>query len=284
MKVLVNGQLLKRDAAAIDIEDRGYQFGDGIYEVIRVYEGVLYGLREHAERFFRSAAEIGIDLPFSIEDLEWKLEKLVQENGVESGGVYIQTTRGVAPRKHQYEAGLAPQTTAYTFPVKKPENEQAHGVSAITDKDLRWLRCDIKSLNLLYNVMIKQKAYETGAYEAVLIRDGIVTEGTSSNVYAVKDGVVRTHPANQLILNGITRMNILELIQKNGWKLEEEPVTEEELRQAEEIFISSTTSEVIPVVTLDGEAVGSGAPGPLTKQLQAAFQESIQQAIGISSS
>ncbi|ADV95950.1 MULTISPECIES: D-amino-acid transaminase [Bacillus] len=282
MKVLVNGQLIGRSEASIDLEDRGYQFGDGIYEVIRVYKGVLFGLREHAERFFRSAAEIGISLPFSIEDLEWDLQKLVQENAVSEGAVYIQTTRGVAPRKHQYEAGLEPQTTAYTFTVKKPEQEQAYGVAAITDEDLRWLRCDIKSLNLLYNVMTKQKAYEAGAFETILLRDGVVTEGTSSNVYAVINGTVRTHPANRLILNGITRMNILGLIEKNGIKLDETPVSEEELKQAEEIFISSTTAEIIPVVTLDGQSVGSGKPGPVTKQLQAAFQESIQQAASIS--
>lgn len=155
-------------------------------------------------------------------------------------------------------------------------------MAAITDEDLRWLRCDIKSLNLLYNVMTKQRAYEAGAFEAILLRDGVVTEGTSSNVYAVINGTVRTHPANRLILNGITRMNILGLIEKNGIKLDETPVSEEELKQAEEIFISSTTAEIIPVVTLDGQSVGSGKPGPVTKQLQAAFQESIQQAASIS--
>ncbi|MEC0250681.1 D-amino-acid transaminase [Bacillus halotolerans] len=282
MKILVNGQLVKRNEASVDVEDRGYQFGDGIYEVIRVYKGVLFGLREHAERLFRSAGEIGISLPFSLEDLEWDLQKLVQENAVSDGAVYIQTTRGVAPRKHQYEAGLEPQTTAYTSSVKKPEQEQTYGVSAITDEDLRWLRCDIKSLNLLYNVMAKQKAYEAGAFEGILIRDGIVTEGTSSNVYAVLNGTVQTHPANRMILNGITRMKILDLIVKNGIELDEKPVTEEELRQAEEIFISSTTAEIVPVVTLDGKSVGSGVPGPVTKQLQAAFQESIQQAARVS--
>ncbi|MBL4964286.1 D-amino-acid transaminase [Bacillus halotolerans] len=282
MKILVNGQLVERNEASVDVEDRGYQFGDGIYEVIRVYKGVLFGLREHAERLFRSAGEIGISLPFSLEDLEWDLQKLVQENAVSDGAVYIQTTRGIAPRKHQYEADLEPQTTAYTFSVKKPEQEQTYGVSAITDEDLRWLRCDIKSLNLLYNVMAKQKAYEAGAFEGILIRDGIVTEGTSSNVYAVLNGTVRTHPANRMILNGITRMKILDLIVKNGIELDEKPVTEEELRQAEEIFISSTTAEIVPVVTLDGKSVGSGVPGPVTKQLQAAFQESIQQAARVS--
>lgn len=283
MKALVNGQLIDREEAAVDIEDRGYQFGDGVYEVIRVYNGALFGLREHIVRLFRSAAEIGIALPFSAEDIEWDLQKLVQENKLIDGGVYIQTTRGKAPRKHQYDKGLEPQTTAYTFSVKKPENEQKVGAQAITAEDKRWLRCDIKSLNLLYNVMIKQKAYEAGAYEAVLIRDGAVTEGTSSNVYAVINGTVRTHPANELILNGITRIKLLELMKENGIEVREKPLTEDELRGADEIFISSTTSELIPIVTLDGKPVGSGAPGPVAKTILEAFQSRIQQEIGVQS-
>ncbi|ARW38213.1 MULTISPECIES: D-amino-acid transaminase [Bacillus] len=283
MKALVNGQLIDREEAAVDIEDRGYQFGDGVYEVIRVYNGALFGLREHIVRLFRSAAEIGIALPFSAEDIEWDLQKLVQENKLIDGGVYIQTTRGKAPRKHQYDKGLEPQTTAYTFSVKKPENEQKAGAQAITAEDKRWLRCDIKSLNLLYNVMIKQKAYEAGAYEAVLIRDGAVTEGTSSNVYAVINGTVRTHPANELILNGITRIKLLELMKENGIEVREKPLTEDELRGADEIFISSTTSELIPIVTLDGKPVGSGAPGPVAKTILEAFQSRIQQEIGVQS-
>lgn len=283
MKALVNGQLIDREEAAVDIEDRGYQFGDGVYEVIRVYNGALFGLREHIVRLFRSAAEIGIALPFSAEDIEWDLQKLVQENKLIDGGVYIQTTRGKAPRKHQYDKGLEPQTTAYTFSVKKPENEQKAGAQAITAEDKRWLRCDIKSLNLLYNVMIKQKAYEAGAYEAVLIRDGAVTEGTSSNVYAVINGIVRTHPANELILNGITRIKLLELMKENGIEVREKPLTEDELRGADEIFISSTTSELIPIVTLDGKPVGSGAPGPVAKTILEAFQSRIQQEIRVQS-
>ncbi|ATV00737.1 D-amino-acid transaminase [Bacillus velezensis] len=283
MKTLVNGQLIDREEAAVDIEDRGYQFGDGVYEVIRVYNGALFGLREHIDRLFRSAAEIGITLPFSAEDIEWDLQKLVQENKLIDGGVYMQTTRGKAPRKHQYDEGLEPQTTAYTFSVKKPENEQKAGAQAITAEDKRWLRCDIKSLNLLYNVMIKQKAYEAGAYEAVLIRDGAVTEGTSSNVYAVINGTVRTHPANELILNGITRMKLLELMKENGIEVREKALTEDELRDADEIFISSTTAELIPIVTLDGKPVGSGAPGPVAKTIQEAFQSHIQQELGVQS-
>ncbi|MFN2746879.1 MULTISPECIES: D-amino-acid transaminase [Bacillus] len=275
MKVLFNGRLVERSECAVDIEDRGYQFGDGVYEVIRIYNGSFYTLDEHIARFYKSASEIGIVLPFSETELKGKLKELIEVNQAQDGGLYLQVTRGKAPRKHQYEAGLTPQVTAYTFPIKKPEQEQQNGVSAITADDLRWLRCDIKSLNLLYNVMIKQKASEVSSFEAILVRDGFVTEGTSSNVYAVKQNVIYTHPATNLILNGITRMKLLELFAKNGWKHEEKAITKEELLTADEVFISSTTSEVIPVTVIDGQEIGTGTPGPLTKEVQKAMQNSI---------
>ncbi|MEC1261736.1 D-amino-acid transaminase [Bacillus swezeyi] len=275
MKVFFNGRLIERSECAVDIEDRGYQFGDGVYEVIRIYNGSFYTLNEHIARFFKSAAEIGIDLPFSEAELKGELKELIEANQVQDGGLYLQATRGKAPRKHQYEAGLTPQVTAYTFPIQKPEKEQQHGVSVITADDLRWLRCDIKSLNLLYNVMIKQKASEASSFEAILIRDGVVTEGTSSNVYAVKQNVIYTHPATNLILNGITRMKLLELFAKNGWQHKEKAITKDELLSADEVFISSTTAEVIPVTVIDGQKVGTGTPGPLTKEVQKAMQNSI---------
>ncbi|MEH6971969.1 D-amino-acid transaminase [Bacillus sp. JJ675] len=275
MKVLFNGRLMDRSECAVDIEDRGYQFGDGVYEVIRIYNGTLYTLDEHVARFFKSAAEIRIDLPFSEDELKSDLKGLIKANQVQDGGLYLQATRGTAPRKHQYPAGLDPQVTAYTFPIKKPVNEQQTGVSVITEEDLRWLRCDIKSLNLLYNVMIKQKAHEASSFEAILVRDGLVTEGTSSNVYAVKDQVIYTHPATNLILNGITRRTLLELIQKNGWQYEEKAMSKDELMNADEVFISSTTAEVIPVTVIDGQNVGTGVPGPRTKEVQKALEEHI---------
>lgn len=275
MKVLFNGRLMERSECAVDIEDRGYQFGDGVYEVIRIYNGSLYTLDEHIARFFKSAAEIGIVLPFSEAELKGELKGLIKANQVDDGGLYLQATRGTAPRKHQYKPGPTPQVTAYTFPIKKPVNEQENGVSVITEDDLRWLRCDIKSLNLLYNVMIKQKAHEASSFEAILIRDGFVTEGTSSNVYAVKQNVIYTHPASNLILNGITRRTLLELFRKNGWQHEEKAITKDELMNADEVFISSTTAEVIPVTVIDGQNIGTGAPGPLTKEVQKALQDNI---------
>ncbi|MGE1235520.1 D-amino-acid transaminase [Bacillus altitudinis] len=275
MKVLYNGDFIEKKDAHVDIEDRGYQFGDGVYEVIRVYNGTLFTLKEHTERLFKSAKEIGIHLQGTVSDMEENLKKLVADNQVIDGGVYIQVTRGVAPRKHQYGV-LTPQITAYTFQVKKPIQEQTAGVKALLSEDLRWLRCDIKSLNLLYNVMEKQKASEAGAFEAILIRDGFVTEGTSSNVYAVIDGVIRTHPANHLILNGITRRKLLEVCQEEGCRVEETRMSKDELLHAQEIFISSTTAEVIPIVEIDGQQVGKGVPGEITKRVQEGFQKKIK--------
>lgn len=278
MKVLWNGSIIDRSESKVDIEDRGYQFGDGVYEVIRVYNGEMFTANGHIERLFNSAKEINIELSFEKKDLEQQFNELLRENHVQEGGIYFQITRGVAPRKHQYKNGIQPQTVGYTFSVKKPEEEQTNGVAAITAEDLRWLRCDIKSLNLLYNVMTKQKASGEGAFEAVLIRDGAVTEGTSSNIFAVKDGKVYTHPANHLILNGITRRELLNIFEIEQIPFEEKAITEQELASVDELFLTSTTAEVVSIITLDGKAVGSGKPGEVTKSVQEAFQKRIKPA------
>ncbi|ALC80583.1 MULTISPECIES: D-amino-acid transaminase [Bacillus] len=275
MKVLWNGSIMDRSESKVDIEDRGYQFGDGVYEVIRIYNGEMFAQKEHIDRLFNSANEIGIELAFEKKDLEQQFNELIQENQVSEGGIYFQISRGVAPRKHQYKKDIQPQTVGYTFSLKKPEEEQTNGVAAITAQDMRWLRCDIKSLNLLYNVMTKQKASEQGAFEAVLIRDGYVTEGTSSNIFAVKDGEVYTHPVNHLILNGITRRELLNIFENEHIPFEEKAITEEELGSVDELFMASTTAEVIPIITLDGKDVGSGKPGNVTRKVQEAFQKRI---------
>ncbi|MDA7028141.1 D-amino-acid transaminase [Bacillus sp. CLL-7-23] len=275
MKVLFNGRFVERSECKVDIEDRGYQFGDGVYEVIRVYNGTFYLLHEHIARLFRSASEIELVLPFSEAELRDQLKELIIINKVDDGGIYLQVTRGTAPRKHQYKPGLKPQFIAYPLPVEKPVFQQQTGVSVITAEDLRWLRCDIKSLNLLYNVMAKQKAYEASAFEAILLRGGVVTEGTTSNVFVVKHQIIYTHPATNLILNGITRRKLLELFQKNGWPYQEKKITKDQLLTADEVFITSTTAEVMPVTVIDGQNIGAGTPGRLTKEVQKAFQHHI---------
>ncbi|WP_026693986.1 D-amino-acid transaminase [Peribacillus kribbensis] len=277
MKVLVNDVLVERSEVKVDIEDRGYQFGDGVYEVIRVYDGTPFAMEEHLERFYRSAKEIEIELSLTMEELKGKLEELFAAGPFHDGGIYVQLSRGVAPRKHQYEEGIKPQLIAYPVPSKRPEKEQQEGVSAITADDLRWLRCDIKSLNLLYNIMIKQRAYTSGAFEGILIRDGYVTEGTSSNIFMIKDRTIYSHPASNLILNGITRMKLAALFAENGWTFKEQAFTKEELLQADEVFMSSTTAEVVPIIRIDQQPVGDGTPGELTKAVLQAFLQSLKE-------
>jgi D-alanine transaminase len=273
VKVLVNGKIINRDEVKVDIEDRGYQFGDGVYEVINIYDGVPFTLKEHIDRFYRSAKEIGITIKNEPSPLISSLLRLIEENNMKSGGLYIQITRGVAPRTHQYDSSIEPRLVAYPLPFKDIKPVQTKGVEAITGEDLRWLRCDIKSLNLLYNVMMKQKANDIGAFETILIRDGFVTEGTSSNIFIVKNGILYTHPANNKILNGITRMKVLQILKVKGWEYKLEAFTKEQLEDADEVFLTSTTSEVLPITKVDEVIYTDGKPGPYTLKFQQAFRE-----------
>ncbi|MCM3616019.1 D-amino-acid transaminase [Sutcliffiella horikoshii] len=276
MKVLVNDEIIERNEAKVDIEDRGYQFGDGVYEVVNIYEGIPFTLNEHIARLYRSASEIGIKLSEQPAQLCNRLLELIKCNNMTNGGLYLQISRGVTNRTHQYEQTLTPQLVAYPLPYKSVQDAQAKGVEAITAEDMRWLRCDIKSLNLLYNIMVKQKASEAGAFESILIRDGIVTEGSSSNIFIVKEGVLKTHPANNLILNGITRTKLLEIMDVNSWEYKLEPFQKEELMEADEVFLTSTTSEVMPIIKIDGVTFSGAQPGPFTRKVQTAFSEAVK--------
>ncbi|MFD1926767.1 D-amino-acid transaminase [Sporosarcina siberiensis] len=276
MRVLVNNEIVHREDVRIDFEDRGYQFGDGIYEVVRVYEGEAYELNEHIHRFYRSAKEIGITPPQSKNEMKSNIEDVITENKLLEGGIYFQMTRGVAPRKHQYEKEIEPKLIAYPLYFTRPEKQQNEGVSVLTADDLRWHRCDIKSLNLLYNIMMKQKAHDSGSFETIFIRDELVTEGTSTNVFMIKDNVISTHPADNNILNGITRMKVLHLLNEEHIPYEEKSFTKQELLDADEVFITSTTSEVMPVLKVDEQVIGNGLPGILTKRLHSLFLHDIK--------
>lgn len=279
--VLIGAELIERPLATVDIEDRGHQFGDGVYEVIRVYNGQLFTAQEHLKRFFKSAANIRITLPFTEEELLDLLTDLVKKNELTLGTIYMQVTRGTAPRNHLFPAAdVKPTLIAYTKKVERPVAVMTEGVKAILQDDIRWLRCDIKSLNLLGNLLAKQEANEQGAFEAILHRDQMVTEGSASNVMIVQGGVVRTHPANHLILGGITRQVILELCRVNEIAVNEEPFTVDDLLLADEVFIASTTVEIGPIVEIDGKPIGSGKPGELTRKLQQFFQQEVEKACG----
>ena len=275
-KVFINGEFVNEEDAKVSYEDRGYVFGDGIYEYIRAYDGKLFTVKEHFERFL-SAEEIGLDLNFTIEELIELVRRLLKENNVVNGGIYIQATRGAAPRNHSFPTPpVKPVIMAFTKSYDRPYEELEQGVYAITTEDIRWLRCDIKSLNLLGNVLAKEYAVKYNAAEAIQHRSDIVTEGASSNVYAIKDGVIYTHPVNNFILNGITRRVIKWIAEDEQIPFKEETFTVEFLKNADEVIISSTSAEVMPITKIDGENVKDGQVGTITRQLQQGFEKYIQ--------
>jgi D-alanine transaminase len=276
--VFLNGEYVKRSDAKVDIEDRGYQFGDGIYEVIRVYNGEVFTMDEHMERLYQSAEKMKITIPYELKEISSIVFKLMKDNHLKDGIVYMQVSRGISQRQHHFPAGEVPASVvAYTKEVPRPEKQMKEGVTAMLCEDIRWLRCDIKSLNLLGNLLAKEEAASRGHFEAIQHRGETVTEGSSSNAFIVKDGTILTHPATNLILNGITRRVIKELADQNGMPFVEKTFTVDELLSAEEIFIASTTSEVMPVVKVDDVTIGQGVPGPITSKLQALFTGRIKE-------
>ncbi|WP_251942769.1 D-amino-acid transaminase [Staphylococcus sp. Marseille-Q5304] len=275
-KVLINEQLVEEQDAKVPYNDRGYVFGDGIYEYIRIYDNYMFMAKPHFERLVRSAGEIGLNLKYSVDGFIELVQELIDANGIINGGVYIQVTRGAAPRDHAFpeestEANVMAFTKSYDRPYKKLEE----GISAVTTEDIRWLRCDIKSLNLLGNVLAKEYAAKNNAGEAIQHREDIVTEGSSSNVYAIKDGEIYTHPVNNYILNGITRKVIKSIAEQYEIEFNEEVFTLDFLKNADEVIVSSTSVEVMPVVKLNDKPVGDGEVGSITKKLQEGFTKYI---------
>ena len=277
---LWNDRIVADNEVVVDKEDRGYQFGDGVYEVVKVYNGQLFTLEEHVDRFYASAEKIHITIPYTKDKLYTLLHQLVEANEINTGHIYFQITRGACPRNHIFPGDdVAPVLTGNAKENPRPVANFENGVKATFVEDIRWLRCDIKSLNLLGAVLAKQEAHEKGCYEAILHRGETITEGSSSNIYGVKDGVLYTHPADNLILNGITRQVIFKCAEEIGMPVKEQAFTKEQLLAMDEIIVSSTTSEVTPVIDVDGQAIGSGKPGEWTRKLQAQFDTKIPQPI-----
>jgi D-alanine transaminase len=269
----VNGRFSALAEATVSVEDRGFQFGDGVYEVIRTYHGRLFHLDAHLARLDRSARALELPMPWNLSQWAAHVQEGVKRAGYPESKVYLQLTRGAAPRDHAFPADSKP-TAVMTVREMKPMDPaiQQAGVSVMTMDDWRWGRCDIKSVNLLPNVMARQKAQQAGAFEAVFVRKGQVTEGAVSNVMIAKAGRVLTAPEGEQILSGVTRTIVLELARKEGLPVEERFATRDEMLHADEIFLTGTTVEVLPVIRVDGKPVGSGKPGPVTLKLQAAFQ------------
>ncbi len=272
--VYVNGDFSPAAEARVSPFDRGFVFGDGVYEVIPVYGRRLFRLRRHLERLERSLKAIAVANPLDARGWEAVLERLMAAVPEDDQYVYLQVTRGVAPRDHAFPAGTAPTVFAYSQPLKTPDAAQLEtGIGAVTLPDNRWGRCDIKAVALLPNVLLRQQAVERGAAEAILLRAGFMTEGAASNIFIVHAGVLRTPAQGPAILSGVTRDLILELARANGIPCREDPVSETELRAASEIWMTSSTKEVLPVTRLDGAPVGGGRRGPLAARMQGFYAD-----------
>jgi len=272
--VYLNGEFLAPEQAKISAFDRGFIFGDGVYEVIPVFGGRPFRLANHLSRLERSLSALGIINPLPPEDWEAIFQRLITGNGDADQSIYLQITRGVAERDHSYPENVSPTVFAYAQIMRYPDAATiAKGVSAITLEDIRWQRCDIKAVALLANVMMRQKAVESGSAESILIRDGLLTEGAASNIFIVKDGRLQTPPRNAYILPGITRDLIVELAEANGIQCLQIELTESELMGADEVWMTSSTKEILPVTQLNHKPVGSGIPGPMHAKLYAIYQD-----------
>jgi len=276
MQVYLNGSWIDHAEAMIPVDDRGFLFADGIYEVIRVYGGRMFLADEHLRRMARGLDAIGIPRATAGPLLD-VAARLIDENGLGAADatVYFQVTRGVAPRRHAFPDPATPPTVyAVARPVPRPaESSFRDGVGAITTPDTRWGRCDIKSIALLPNVLANQQARVAGAFEALFVRDGVLIEGSHSNLVGVLDGVVVTYPECNYILGGITRRLVLDLAREAGFTVREAPIFVDRIDQLDELFLSGTTTEVMPITRLDGRPVGTGTPGPVARALQQAYLE-----------
>jgi D-alanine transaminase len=276
-KVYLNGKHVNREDASVSPDDRGFLFADGVYEVVRWYGSFFLGMEEHHRRLIRSLREMEIDWP-EVEHFPELCHSLLEVNGLSENQalVYFQITRGAARRTHQYpNPPVAPTSYAFASAFNPDKEARLKGVAISTAPDIRWARCDIKSVSLLGNTMSFQKAREKGMYECIFIRNGVITEASHSNVFFIKGSNLITHPPSNHILSGITRGIILELARKEGIRIIEDAVHAEELLQMDEVFLTSTSSEVTPVISIDGNQLGSGTPGEMTRRLIALTEDKL---------
>jgi len=266
----LNGEFMPLAEAKVPVLDRGFIFGDGVYEVIPVFHGRLFRLEQHLKRLQNSLDAVHIVNPLAESEWVFLLNSLITRNGDGDQSLYVQVTRGVARRDHVLPAPVPPTIFAmcnHLEPRAVPEP-----VAAITREDIRWKWCDIKAIALLPNILLRQQAVEAGAYEAILIRDGLVTEGAASNVFIAHSGVIKTPPKGPYLLPGVTRDLIIELLKVHKIPCQETEIREEELRAAEEVWLTSSTREVVPVVQLDGRPVGRGQAGELWRTVVSLYQ------------
>ena len=272
--VYLNGEFMPLDQARIPVLDRGFIFGDGVYEVIPVYSRHPFRLPEHLARLQRSLDSIRLDNPMTGAEWGRLIRDLIARHAGEDQSIYLQVTRGVAKRDHAFPKEIRPTVFMMSSPLVTPAKDMVdNGVQCITGVDYRWLKCDVKSVSLLGNCLLRQAAADTGAAEIVLFRDGHLTEASASNVFVVKGGKLLSPPKNNLILPGITYDVVLELAAAAGIPIELRKISEQEVRSADELWVTSSTKEVLAVVALDGKPVGSGRPGAVFRKVHHAFQE-----------
>ncbi len=267
--VYVNGEFVAEDEARVSIFDRGYLFADGVYEVTAVIAGKMVDYNLHMQRLARSLGELEIEEPVSYDELRRIHVDLMAKNNLAEGIIYMHVTRGVADRAFNYPQNTKSSLIAFTQQMRLVDNPLAQsGVKIASIPDLRWARRDIKSIALLPQAMGKQAAFEKGAYEGWMIEDGFVTEGTSSTAYIVRDGVIITRPLSNSVLAGVTRRSLLQLVKSSDIKIEQRPFTLDEAMRADEAFITSASTLVLPVSEIDGHRIGDGHPGPVARRLR----------------
>ncbi len=272
--VFLNGKFLPIEQAMVPVLDRGFIFGDGVYELIPVYSRAPFRMDEHLARLERSLAAVRIRNPYSRQRWREIIRELVAQQPWEDQGVYFQVTRGVAKRDHAFPADVEPTVFVMSNPLVNPPRELVdRGVGAVTAPDNRWLRCDIKSISLLGNVLARQASADVGAAETILFRDGKLTEASASNVFVAKNGLLLSPPKSNLILPGITYDLVVEIARMTKIPIEFRAVSESEVRGADEVWVTSSSKEILAVVTLDGKPVGDGKPGPLFRKAWQAYQE-----------
>jgi D-alanine transaminase len=272
--VFLNGKLVPIEQASVSVLDRGFIFGDGVYELVPVYSRVPFRLDEHLTRLERSLGEAKIRNPYSRAQWRSNIYQVIDAQTFEDQGVYFQVTRGVAKRDHAFPKSLEPTVFMMSNPLVSPPQAQVDkGGAAVSAIDNRWLRCDIKSISLIGNCLLRQLSAEAGAVETILFRDGKLTEASASNVFIVKRGVIHSPPKSNLILPGITYDVVSELARANDLPIEFRDVGEAEVRAADEIWVTSSSKEVLAIVELDGKPVGDGRPGPVFRRMHQLYQE-----------
>ncbi|OZM56188.1 D-amino-acid transaminase [Lottiidibacillus patelloidae] len=274
MLAFYNGEFIESTEKIVSLEDRGYLFGDGVYEVVRIYNGKPFMLEEHLERLKNSAEALHIPMPYSDEEFKQYIAEGLNRLNESNVDIYMQITRGSAPRNHVFDKDIQPVTAMIFRKSKKIADDiRENGGSVLLREDQRWANCYIKSLNLLPNILAKNEAAEKGCYEAIFYKDNVVTEGSASNIFVVKNNELYTTPLHKGILPGITRIAVLKVAKELNIIIHEEFFTPHFLKEADECFVTSTTSEVLPITIVEGEKISNGKVGELTKNIYEGFKE-----------